>query len=82
MAAILTLMSRRVAIDIAKYNMRIDHKLQRVQVDSFEIGDELVYRYFDSLPETERESPTPCYPYRSSGHDGRQILCIPFKDNG
>lgn len=35
--------------------MRIDHKLQRVQVDSFEIGDELVYRYFDSLPETERE---------------------------
>lgn len=56
MAAILTLMSRRAAIDIAKYNMRIDHKLQRVQVDSFEIGDELVYRYFDSLPETERAS--------------------------
>ncbi|MBQ2167717.1 MAG: hypothetical protein II449_00535 [Prevotella sp.] len=36
--------------------MRIDHKLQRVQVDSFEISDELVYHYFDSLPETERES--------------------------
>lgn len=36
--------------------MRIDHKLQRVRVDSFEISDELVYRYFDSLPETERES--------------------------
>lgn len=36
--------------------MRIDHKLQRVQVDSFEISDELVYRYFDSLPETEREA--------------------------
>ena len=36
--------------------MRIDHKLQRVQVDSFEISDELVYRYFDSLPEMERES--------------------------
>ena len=36
--------------------MRIDHKLQRVQVDSFEISDELVYRYFDSLPEVERES--------------------------
>lgn len=35
--------------------MRIDHKLQRVQVDSFEISDELVFRYFDSLPETERE---------------------------
>lgn len=35
--------------------MRIDHKLQRVQVDSFEISDELVYRYFDSLPENERE---------------------------
>lgn len=35
--------------------MRIDHKLQRVQVDSFEISDELVYRYFDSMPETERE---------------------------
>lgn len=35
--------------------MRIDHKLQRVQVDSFEILDELVYRYFDSLPENERE---------------------------
>ena len=36
--------------------MRIDHKLQRVQVDSFEISDELVYRYFDSLPEAEREA--------------------------
>jgi len=36
--------------------MRIDHKLQRVQVDSFEISDELVYRYFDSLPESEREN--------------------------
>lgn len=35
--------------------MRLDHKLQRVQVDSFEILDELVYRYFDSLPENERE---------------------------
>lgn len=36
--------------------MRIDHKLQRVLVDSFEISDELVYRYFDSLPEVEREA--------------------------
>lgn len=36
--------------------MRIDHKLQRVRVDSFEISDELVYRYFDSLPEPEREA--------------------------
>lgn len=36
--------------------MRIDHKLQRVRVDSFEISDELVYRYFDSLPESEREA--------------------------
>ncbi len=36
--------------------MRIDHKLQRIQVDSFEISDELVYRYFDSLSETEREA--------------------------
>ena len=36
--------------------MRIDHKLQRVQVDSFEILDELVYRYFGSRPEAEREA--------------------------
>lgn len=36
--------------------MRIDHKLQRVQVESFEISDELVYRYFNSLPDNERES--------------------------
>ncbi|HUN14484.1 MAG TPA: hypothetical protein PKZ47_05600 [Alistipes sp.] len=36
--------------------MRIDHKLQRVQVESFEISDELVYRYFGSLPENERET--------------------------
>jgi len=35
--------------------MRIDHKLQRVQVDSFEISDNLVYNYFDSLPEAGRE---------------------------
>lgn len=36
--------------------MRIDHKLQRVQIDSFEITDELVYRFFDSLPDADRES--------------------------
>lgn len=36
--------------------MRIDHKLQRVQVESFEISDELVYHYFNSLPDNERES--------------------------
>lgn len=36
--------------------MRIDHKLQRVQVESFEISDRLVYQYFDSLPEADRES--------------------------
>lgn len=36
--------------------MRIDHKLQRVQIDSFEISDELICSYFDSLPESERES--------------------------
>lgn len=36
--------------------MRIDHKLQRVQVDSFEISDELVFRFFVSLPENERET--------------------------
>lgn len=36
--------------------MRIDHKLQRLQIDSFEISDELVIRYFQSLPESERET--------------------------
>ncbi len=36
--------------------MRIDHRLQRIQVESFEISDELVYRYFNSLPDNERES--------------------------
>lgn len=36
--------------------MRIDHKLQRVQVDNFEISDELVYHFFVSLPENERET--------------------------
>lgn len=36
--------------------MRLDHKLSRVQVDGFEISDELVFRYFDSLPEAEREA--------------------------
>ena len=36
--------------------MRIDHKLQRVQVEGFEISDELVYCFFDSLPENEREA--------------------------
>lgn len=35
--------------------MRIDHKLQRVQIDSFEVSDKLVYQYFDSLPEVDRE---------------------------
>ena len=36
--------------------MSIDHKLQRIQVDSFEISDELVYRFFNSLPDNERET--------------------------
>lgn len=36
--------------------MRIDHKLQRVQIESFEISDELVYQYFNSLSESERET--------------------------
>ena len=36
--------------------MRLDHKLARVKIDSFEISDELVFRYFDSLPESEREA--------------------------
>lgn len=36
--------------------MRLDHKLSRVLVDSFEISDELVFQYFDSLPEVEREA--------------------------
>ena len=36
--------------------MRLNHKLSRVEIDSFEISDELVFRYFDSLPESERET--------------------------
>lgn len=36
--------------------MRLNHKLSRVEVDSFEMSDELVFRYFDSLPEGERNS--------------------------
>ena len=37
--------------------MRLDHKLSRIQIDSFEIsGDELVFQYFKSLPEQERDS--------------------------
>ena len=36
--------------------MRLNHKLSRVEVDSFEMSDELVFRYFDSLPEGERDS--------------------------
>lgn len=35
--------------------MRIDHKLSQVQVDRFEISDDLVFQYSDSLPEFERE---------------------------
>lgn len=35
--------------------MKLNHKLSRIEVESFEISDELVFRYFDSLPETERE---------------------------
>lgn len=33
--------------------MRLDHKHKRIQVDSFEISDELVYRFFISLLENE-----------------------------
>lgn len=35
--------------------MRIDHKLSRVQIESFEITDEVIFQYFASLPESERE---------------------------
>ncbi len=36
--------------------MKINKTLKRVEVDSFEIADELVYNYFDRLPESEREA--------------------------
>lgn len=37
--------------------MRLDHKLTRIEIDSFEISsDELVFQYFKSLPEQERDS--------------------------
>lgn len=35
--------------------MRLDHKLKRVLIESFEISDELIYQYFNSLPDSERE---------------------------
>ena len=35
--------------------MKLNHKLSRVEVEGFEISDELVFRYFESLPESERE---------------------------
>ena len=36
--------------------MRLNQKLSRVEIESFEISDKLVFRYFDSLPESEREA--------------------------
>lgn len=36
--------------------MRLNQKLSRVEIDSFEISDELVFQFFNSLPETEREA--------------------------
>ena len=35
--------------------MKLNHKLSRVEVEGLEISDELVFRYFESLPEKERE---------------------------
>ena len=35
--------------------MRLNQKLSRVEIDSFEISDELVFQFFNSLPEAERE---------------------------
>lgn len=36
--------------------MHLNQKLSRVEIDSFEISDELVFQFFNSLPETEREA--------------------------
>ena len=35
--------------------MRLDQKLHRIIIDGFEISDDLVFQYFDSLSEDERE---------------------------
>ncbi len=35
--------------------MRLNHNLSRLEIESFEISDEVVFRYFDSLAESERE---------------------------
>ena len=36
--------------------MRLNQQLSRVEIDSFEIEDPLVFKYFNGLPETERNS--------------------------
>lgn len=36
--------------------MKINQKLSRVEIESFEVEDELVFKYFNSLPEEERDA--------------------------
>ena len=36
-------------------NIRINQKLKRVEVQKFELDNEIVFNYFDSLPQNERD---------------------------
>ena len=36
--------------------MKLNQQLSRVEIDSFEIEDALVFKYFNGLPEGERDS--------------------------
>ena len=37
-------------------HMKLNHKLSRVEIESFEVEDALVFKYFNGLPESERDS--------------------------
>ena len=36
--------------------MKLNHQLSRVEIDSFEIEDDLVFKYFSGIPEADRDS--------------------------
>ena len=36
--------------------MRLNQQLSRVEIDSFELNDPLIFKYFNELPQDERDA--------------------------
>lgn len=62
-------------------SVEINQQLKRVEIEDFEIQNEIVFKYFDTLPYTERsEKFFESTVYRCISANGRSFIRLPFKN--